>query len=117
MTGTKSSPSRPEDDGLLLASRLREARTTLGLTQQDMATALNVTRTAISAIENGDRRVSGLELRRLARLYRRPVAWLLGGKDPEIGEELTTATAHLTGHDQDAVLAFARFLAHQEVTR
>lgn len=104
-------------DGLLLAFRLREARTTLGLTQADVATALRINRPAVSAIENGNRNVTGLELCHLARLYRRPVAWLLGATDPGVSDEITAATAQLSEHDRAAVLAFARFLAHQEVSR
>lgn len=64
-----------------LSSRLREARLTLGLTQQDAATVAGVSRSAIAEMESGRRRVSALELRRLARLYRRPVAWLIGEED------------------------------------
>jgi transcriptional regulator with XRE-family HTH domain len=103
----------PADDGPILAARLREARQVLGLTQYDVASALNLPRSAISAIENGNRGVSGIELRRLGRLYRRPLTWLLGDADPDIDEEITVAVADLSPQDQDAVISFARFLAHQ----
>jgi transcriptional regulator with XRE-family HTH domain len=106
-----------DNDGLILASRIREARTAIGLTQEDVATAMRIGRSAISAIETGDRKVSGTELCRFARLYRRPVAWLLGDDDPEISDDLIAATVHLSERDRDAVIAFARFLAHQGVTR
>ena len=39
---------------------------------------LGIPRASVSALESGKRRVSGVELRRLARLYRRSVGWLLG---------------------------------------
>ena len=103
----------PDDDGRVLASRLREARSAIGLTQCDVATALGVPRSAISAIEHGNRGVSGVELRRLARIYRRPLTWLLGDADPDIDEAITVAVADLSQQDQDAVISFARFLAHQ----
>lgn len=104
-------------DGNLLASRLREARTTIGLTQADVAIALRIHRPAVSAIECGNRNVTGLELCHLARLYRRPVAWLLGATDPGVSDEITAATAHLSERNRAVVLAFARFLAHQEETQ
>lgn len=105
-------------DGLLIACRLREARTAIGLSQENVSTAVGIGRSAISAIETGDRRVYGLELGRLARLYRRPVAWLLGHEgDPDIGDEIHAAISGLSDHDKDVVLAFARFLAHQKVAR
>lgn len=98
----------------LIASRLREAREALGLTQTDVATALGIPRTAVSALETGHRAVSGLEARRMARLYRRPVGWLLGGDpDPAVTDDLHAATARLGDADRERVLQFARFLAHQ----
>ena len=65
----------------LVGSRLREAREVLGLTQGDVAGALGIPRTSVIALEAGRRKVTGLELRRLARLYRRDVHWLLGEDD------------------------------------
>jgi transcriptional regulator with XRE-family HTH domain len=98
----------------LVGSRLREAREVLGLTQGDVADALSIPRTSVIAMEAGKRKVTGLELRRLARLYRRDVGWLLGD-DETVGAEsdvaLFRATAHLTDEDREQVLRFAQFLA------
>lgn len=60
-----------------VGQRLRSARETLGLTQEDVAGALSIQRTSVIAMEAGKRNVSALELRRLARLYRRSVAGFL----------------------------------------
>ncbi len=60
-------------DQLTLANRLRNARTRGGQTQDDVAAALNVPRTAIAQIEAGRRSVSSLELSQLAKLYRVPI--------------------------------------------
>lgn len=99
---------------VVIADRLREARDALGLTQQDVADALGIPRTAVSAMEYADRNLRGHELWRLARLYRRSVAWLLGEQDdPEIDPSLTRAVSGLTSDDRDTVLRFARFLAAQ----
>lgn len=96
--------------------RLRAARETLGLTQEDVAGALGIQRTSVIAMEAGKRNVSALELRRLARLYRRSVAWLLGEDDesehaPEDDRALYRATAELSPADKAQVLRFAEFLA------
>lgn len=113
MTDAHDTPAEA-DEHRLVGSRLREAREVLGLTQGDVAEALSIPRTSVIAMEAGRRKVSGLELRRLARLYRRDVGWLLGDDD-SVGAEsdaaLFRATAHLTDEDREQVLRFAQFLA------
>lgn len=56
-----------------LGRRLRSARLTAGLTQDEVADALGVPRPTISQIEAGKRGVGSLELAELARLYERPM--------------------------------------------
>lgn len=98
----------------IVGARLREAREVIGLTQGDVAAALGIPRTSVIAMEAGRRNVTGLEVRRLARLYRRDVAWLLGD-DPvpaaAADAALYSATADLTREDREQVLRFAQFLA------
>lgn len=95
------------------AARLREARETLGLTQDDVAERTGIGRTGISALENATRNITGQELRHLARLYRRTPAWLLGEPEPPTDPALTEATTHLCPQDRETVMRFARFLAAQ----
>jgi transcriptional regulator with XRE-family HTH domain len=98
-----------------VGQRLRSARETLGLTQEDVAGALGIQRTSVIAIEAGKRNVSALEIRRLGRLYRRSVSWILGEEpDPELVDDngaLYRATAELSAEDKVQVLRFAEFLA------
>jgi len=100
-------------DDQLVGQRLREARETLGLTQADVAGALGIPRTSLLAVEAGRRKVTGLELRRLARIYRRPIEWLLGEEPPAVDADdaLFHATAALSTDDKAQVLRFAQFLA------
>jgi len=56
-----------------LASRLRAAREASGLSQEQVATALDLSRSSIAQIELSNRAVSSLELDRLARLYGRAI--------------------------------------------
>ncbi|MDE0268160.1 MAG: helix-turn-helix transcriptional regulator [Acidimicrobiaceae bacterium] len=95
-----------------LGARLREAREYIGLLQEDVAQALGIPRASVSTLESGKRRVSSLELRRFARLYRRPVGWLLGEElETEFSTSLSRATAPLSDNDKEQVLRFAEFLA------
>lgn len=117
--GTGMSAELPDaraGEEMALAQRLRSAREYIGLLQEDVATALDIPRASVSAIESGKRRVSSLELRRLGRLYRRPVAWLLEeeGAELEVDAPLARATEALSDHDKQQVLRFAEFLAGAE---
>jgi transcriptional regulator with XRE-family HTH domain len=115
MTEKEHTADSEREEHRLVGSRLRQARELLGLTQADVAQALGTARTSVQAMEAGQRKVTGLELRRLARLYRRPVTWLLGEDDPEPeqSEALYRATRDLTDLDREQVLRFAEFLAGQ----
>lgn len=110
--GTQDLATEQIDDQVV-GERLREARETLGLTQADVAGALGIPRTSVLAIEAGRRKVTGLELRRLARIYRRPIEWLLGEEPPAVdaADALFHATASLSADDKAQVLRFAQFLA------
>ena len=122
--------SRPDaaqpNDAEQLARRLREAREFTNLSQQFVAEQTGISRSAISDIERGARRVESLELKRLAALYRMPVDYLLGNEPPA---ELAGATSDPTvqalaratgemGEDEKAeVLRFALFLRNYERPR
>jgi transcriptional regulator with XRE-family HTH domain len=96
-----------------VGKRLRTARETLGLTQDDVAGAMGMPRTSVIAMESGKRNVTAVELRRLARLYRRNVQWLLGEEDDAaaVDTALYRATQDLSDDDKAQVLRFAQFLA------
>jgi len=106
-------PAADANEQAALGARLKEAREYIGLLQEDVATVLGIPRTSVHALEAGKRKVTGLELRRLARLYRRPVGWLLGEEEVELddAEPLFRATAALSQEDKEQVLRFAEFLA------
>ena len=110
-----TTPPDPLAEHQVVGARLREARLAVGLTQADTASALGVSCPAVAALEKGTRKVSGLELRRLARLYQRSVGWLLGDDAEPAATDavLQRATAELSQHDKEQVLRFAQFLAAQ----
>ncbi len=55
---------RPDDELRVVAERLREARETIGFTQEEVSSALGIPRTSVHAMEAGKRNVSANELRR-----------------------------------------------------
>ena len=109
------SVSESSEDQGALAQRLREAREYLGLSQELVAEKLGIPRPAVSAIETGKRKVSGLELKQLAHLYQRSVDYLLGTGElkesqDELYKALYRATRPLNEADREQVLKFAAFL-------
>jgi transcriptional regulator with XRE-family HTH domain len=110
---------------LRLAERLRTAREFVGLTQDAVAKALGVPRSAVSAMEKGKRKVVFLELQQLARLYRQPLSFFSDERDqnPELppSDELSRAlyrvTQKLPEKDRNQVLLFARFLRNAGADR
>jgi transcriptional regulator with XRE-family HTH domain len=101
-------------DWRAVGERLRESREYLGLSQADVADALNLSRPAISAIEAGKRKVSGLELKRLARIYRRSYEYFLGEAKPDAADAtidaIFRAARTLSEEDRHQVRRFAEFL-------
>jgi transcriptional regulator with XRE-family HTH domain len=60
-----------------LGKRLRDRREAQGLTQAQLAQKCNLHRTFIGSVERGERNVSILNLRLLARILRVPLGTLL----------------------------------------
>jgi transcriptional regulator with XRE-family HTH domain len=109
----------PDADAKALADRLRDTREYLGLSQQFVAEQTQISRSAISDIERGARRVESIELKRLSQLYRYPVEYFLGSDsaesdsaDADTIQALARAAGELTPEDREQVLKFADFLRH-----
>lgn len=60
-----------------LMDRMREARMESGLTQAEVAKALNRPRTFVSKCELGDRRIDPVDLGKLAELYGKPFEYFV----------------------------------------
>lgn len=116
----KPMPDTKIDERAGIAARLKEAREYLGLSQQEVATALNLPRTAITMMEGGQRRVDSIELKALAKLYQRSVAYFTGEEQPELSSEvemLAKQVAKLSEQDRDELLRFSEFLMQRAQTR
>jgi transcriptional regulator with XRE-family HTH domain len=108
-------PPSKEIDRQALGVRLKEAREYLELSQDEVASALNVPRSAISLIEAGQRKVDALELQKLAEIYQRPIGYFTGEDAvpvalPETVQHLARAAAKLTDRDREELMRFAEFL-------
>lgn len=96
---------------VVVRARLVEAREYLGVTVQQAAGALGWPADRLLALESGDTVTpSGADVRRLARLYRRPVAWLCGETTFQPSPEMLRQVEKLSAGDREAVLDFAEFL-------
>lgn len=107
------------DDRMALAERLREAREYLGFSQDQVATFLGVSRSALSLMESGQRKVDALELKKLAGLYKRPVGFFTGEAAEEISfgtdvKHLARQVAELSPDDREELGRFADFLRQKE---
>jgi transcriptional regulator with XRE-family HTH domain len=114
-TNRRTKPEVREDDRKALGNRLREAREYLGFSQEDVANYLGVPRTALTSIEAGTRKVDALELKKLASLYKRPVAHFTGEQyADEFGDEevahLARKARELSPEDRAELGRFADFL-------
>lgn len=116
MTSTDADDTRQR-----MGARLREAREYLGYSQEEVAKALDLSRPAITNIESGQRKVEALELEKLARLYGRPVSYLLSGEEDPAEQHSKVAFAAralqgLSAHDLEEVLRFAGYLRNSSKT-
>ena len=116
MGATSKAGEGGEAERLKLAERLREAREYLGFSQDQVAQHLGVPRSALSNMETGQRRVEVVELKRLAVLYQKPVAFFTGEAGPPTSglptdvEHLARKASKLTPKDRQELTRFADFL-------
>lgn len=103
-----------DEQRLQMAHRLREARAYVGLSQDDVAGALSISRPAVTNIESGTRKVEAVELDKLARLYGQPVQFFLTGDEAAAGTPRVAFLARtldgLSDKDLQEVARFAEFL-------
>lgn len=120
--GTAAGPDDrcAEEERAALGKRLCRVRRHLGLSQLEVAGHLKIPRSALSHIENGQRGLDALELKRLADLYRYPASYFTGESKPaedleEALEPLLQTAADLSRHDREELRRFAEYLRARKV--
>jgi transcriptional regulator with XRE-family HTH domain len=97
-----------------IGARLRKAREYLELKQEEAADAVGISRSALSQVEYGRRKVDAVELRNFARVYGQTIEFLSGEAEAEQIPASVTALARaakdLTAEDREELLRFAQFL-------
>ena len=98
-----------ELDPMDVGERLRIARENVGINQANAATAIDIARTTLIAIEKGQRRVRMAELQQLAKLYKTSVNALL--RREAIQVDLAPRFRKLSGSSDTAADAASRLMA------
>jgi transcriptional regulator with XRE-family HTH domain len=93
-----------EDTRLTLGIRLKQARLDANLKQEQVARFLKVTSSAISGLENGQRKVDAWELFYLSKLYGKPLSWFFDEDHP------LTGARGVRWYDQDPLVREVIFL-------
>lgn len=98
-----------------LGSQLREARKYRGYSQEEIADYLNVSRSFVALVENGQRKIDSDQLQNLADLYNTTTDELTSGFEARNGkngqiELLARASQDLADEDKEEILRFAEFL-------
>lgn len=104
-----------DEDRKALGQRLREAREYLGFSQDQVAIFMGISRSALSLVESGQRKVDALELQKLAGLYKRPVGHFTGESTEEASfgtdvKHLARKVSELSPDDREELGRFADFL-------
>jgi transcriptional regulator with XRE-family HTH domain len=102
-----------------IGERLRQAREYLELKQEEAAEAVGISRSALSLVENGRRKVDAVELSRFAQVYGQSIEALTGAAAtpplPESVHALARAANELSADDRAELLRFAEFLQARPV--
>ena len=85
-----------------IGARIRSKRESLGMTQQELAEMVNVTRYTISRYENGETEVGVITLNNIADALSVTVLWLLFGFDYE--NDIYNNLLKLTERDRQIVV-------------
>ncbi len=92
-----------------LGTRLKKAREYLGLTQEDVAKLMGVSRVIITNIEAGTRKVSAEELSMFSKIYGWTMEELVEGEKSENIPMFARTFSELSEEDQKEILNLIKF--------
>ena len=112
---TQVEQARPMSDVELLGSKLKDAREYVGMEPEQVAACIGNPVSSIFDIESGKRAVSGTELKKLAKLYLRPLEYFSIDERAESIEldHLIADASKLSDRDRQALQRFTEFLQGQ----
>lgn len=88
-----------------IATRLKEARLSAGLTQDELADQLGIPRPSLTNMEQGKRKIEINELLRLARILKQPLEWFLEEIQQDSGLEVLARTRGVEERDAAIIRA------------
>jgi Zn-dependent peptidase ImmA (M78 family)/transcriptional regulator with XRE-family HTH domain len=94
------------DEQRALGERVALARSAKGMSQGDLAAAVDLDRTALSKVESGARRVTALELARISGSLGRPLNWFLSNSPAPILSRRAEMVRDQSPAELDAELTF-----------
>src|SRR2546430_299110 len=80
--------AEPNEKLVSIGERIRRRRRELEMTQEDLATAAELSKSFVSEIEGGQAAATGLVYLRIANALDVSIQWLLTGAEPEENREL-----------------------------
>lgn len=102
-------------DDKTLGARIRQARETQGMTQEDLGDALGKDQKTISMYENGRRSISALDLFELARVLQTPITYFFDediSPDQSLDDDMLYVFHQLSSQElREAILHVVRVLA------
>ena len=102
------------NDDKTIGARLKTAREYLRLSQLEVTESVEgLSRSALSLIESGQRKVSAKELRELAQIYGQPMSDFIGDAPQELPQEAAIVARQMTKlstQDRAEVLRFTELL-------
>lgn len=101
-----------------MAKRIKECRTNIGMTQEELAEKLGLQKSAIAKYENG--RVENIKrttIEEMSRIFNCKPSYLMGWED-DAREKTTTIAAHFDGEEYteeelDEIRQFAEFVKNK----
>lgn len=95
-----------------LGARIKSWREYTGYSQEDLAKYLNIPRSGVSQIEQGNRKIDSNELQKLSKLFQCSMDDLVGQETdaPDTLSLVAREAAGLSEEDKSEILRFAKFL-------
>lgn len=107
----KLKTKRPDEIDTLIGQRIRMARLTANLSQENLGEALGITFQQIQKYEKGVNRVGSGRMVKIAEVLKRPIAWFSEGSGHDAPKGAPTDVLTRLGQTREGVKLATAFLA------